>query len=341
MRQRRLAPLLLAAVLVLVLPGTEAWAQAECETPYTVRMASDDLGVMTLALRNLDEDAFNKSGVRMDAGLPCMTVALPVAAMASAYRFLGAWRYLTGDKDTGTRWFRTAIELDPSYVWDVNDLPLSHPLRAAYEGEIAMAGQPPVVIDDMVLDPPPGTELLVDGRPLHEPALTMGRPHLLQLVEAGSQDVREAWMIDGNAVPDRYLISTKEAAQRAAALAEVDGKGRKNKKPKNKSADLARAAAADDPYAVRSVTAIRPRAKTPLLVTGAVGILASGVVYGMSYPARKRFDQATTTDDLLVAQSATNALVIASGATLAVGMGVGIVGLQLNGHPGLVIGRRF
>lgn len=338
MRLRRLAPVVIC--LALAVGAGQAHAQSECDAPYSSSMVSEDLGVMTLALRDLDEEAFNSAGARMDAGLPCMTEALPVAAYASAFRFLGAWRYLTGDKDMGLRWFRTAIEVDPAFSWDINDLPQGHPLREAFEAERAMAGQPAVGMEGMVLDPPGGTQIMVDGRVIDEPSVTTGRPHLLQVVETDTRVVREGWLMDGSAIPDKYLITEKEAAERAAALADADGKkSKKNKKDRDTA--TATTASVDDPYAVQSVTRIRPKAKTPLLIAGAAGIVASGVVYGMSFPARQRFDDATTTDDLLATQTATNTLVIASGATLAVGMGLGIVGIQLDSTPGLVIGRAF
>lgn len=345
MRPRSLAAALAAATasLALLLVQSPAWAQGSCDTPYTSGMASEDLGVMTLALRDLDEAAFNRAGARMDGGLPCMTEALPVAAYASAYRFLGAWRYLTGDKDLGSRWFRTALEVDPAFSWDINDLPQGHPLRDAFDGERAMAGQAPVPIDGMVLDPPAGAEILVDGRTLSTAALTSGRPHLVQVVDSATRAVREGWLIEGNALPESLLITQAEAAARAAALAEVDGKG--GKKKKTRSSDAATVATttatSDDPFAVQSVRRVRPVAKTPLLITGAAGIVASGVVYGLSFPAHQRFEEAGTTEELLAAQTAANTLVIASGATLAVGLGLGIVGIQLDSAPGLVLGRRF
>ncbi|MCB9778130.1 MAG: hypothetical protein H6742_06175 [Alphaproteobacteria bacterium] len=338
---RRGAGRLLAALglggALLVAPSV-ALAQ-DCATPYSATMASEDLGTMTVALRELDEAAFNKAGARMDTGLACLTEPLPVPAYASAYRFLGAWQYLTGDKDLGTRWMRTALEVDPAFEWDVNDLPQGHPLRDAFDGERAMAGQPPVEISGMRLDVPEGQELLVDGKPLSEPALTTGRPHVVQLVDTGSARVVSGWLVDGNDLPEQVLITEEAWAARQAALAEAQG-GKKKKKGNDSVASTS--TVGSDPYAVQTVKRIRPKAKTPLLVTGAVGVVASGVIYGLSFPARDKFDSATTTDALLDAQSATNTLVIASGATLAVGVGIGIVGIQLDADtPGLVIGRRF
>lgn len=335
-----LAPVLFASTLLASAPAA---AQSECELPYTANMASEDLGLMTVALRNLDEVSFARAGERMNAGLPCLTEPLPVAAFASAYRFLGAWHFLSGDKDTGTRWFRTALEVDPVFTWDVNDLPQGHPIREAFEGERAIAAQPAVEIDGMALDPPQGYVIFMDGRPLEEPAATSGRPHIVQVIDADRTAVKQGWLVNGNELPEDILITEEEAqARAAAAAAAAEGDRKKGRKKKDKDQDTTTVASATDPYAVQTVSRTRPRAKTPLLVTGAVGIVASGVIYGLSFPAHQRFEGATTTDELLEAQTATNTLVIASGATLAVGMGIGIVGIQLDSSGGgLLLGSRF
>ncbi len=334
----RIAALASFSLLFLALPGR---AQAACDTPYTAAMASEDLGAMTVALRELDEATFTSAGARMDAGLPCLTERLPESAQAAAYRFLGAWKYLEGDKDIGSRWFRTALEVDPAFAWDINDLPPGHPIRDAFEGERAIAGQPPVAIDGMVLDPPEGTEIYMDGSPLTRAAATTGRPHLVQVVVADDTRVKEGWLINGNELPESLLITEAEAQAREAALAAAANDGKKPKKKKERDALTTVSASGGDPFAVQTVRRVRPKAKTPLLITGAVGVVASGVIYGLSFPAHQRFEEATTTDDLLQAQTAANTLVIASGATLAVGMGIGIVGIQLDSSPGLVLGRRF
>lgn len=335
----RFAPHLVA----LGLAAAPLAARAQCDTPYTATMASEDLGQMTLALRNLDEATFNRAGARMDAGLPCLTELLPVPAYASAFRFLGAWHYLSGEKDTGARWFRTALEVDPGFAWDVNDLPQGHPIREAFDGERAIAAQPPIAVDGMVLDPPAGAEIYLDGSVLEKAEATSGRPHLVQVVDTGQRSVRQGWLIDGAALPDEVLITEDEASARAAAAAAAqDDDKRKGRRKSEQDSVATVVASGDDPYAVQTVRRVRPRAKTPLLVTGAVGIVASGVLYGLSFPAHADFDAATTTDELLQAQTATNTLVIASGATLAVGMGIGIVGIQLDSAGGgLVLGRRF
>lgn len=337
---RSLVGALAASALLVLLSGAPAHAFGDCAEPYTAAQVQEDLGSMTVALRELDEAAFNAAGLRMDAGLPCLDSALPVAAYATAYRLLGSWRYITGDQDIATRWFRTAIEVDGSFAWDVNDLPEGHPMRRAYDGERAIAAQAPVAVRDMVLDAPSEAEVLVDGRPLTAPALTTGRPHLIQVVDSQTREVRQGWMIDGNAIPSEIMITQAEADARAQALAEAEGKGKKKDKSKTQAVSST-TVSETDVFAVQTVKRTRPLAKTPLLLTGAAGIVASGVIYGMTFPAHQKFEDATTTNGLLTAQTATNTLVIAAGATLAVSAGLGIVGIRLDSSPGLVLGRRF
>lgn len=327
---------------VFALASSPAFALGDCGETYTATNVQDDLGAMTVALRELDEGAFTMAGERMDAGLHCLDAALPVAAYATAYRLLGAWRYIIGDQDVATRWFRTAIEVDGTFAWDINDLPEGHPMRRAYDGERAIAAQAPMAIRDMVLDPPSGSQILVDGRPLTTPALTTGRPHIVQVVDSSTREVRQTWLIDGGSLPPELMITQAEADARAAALAEAEAGGKGKKKDKGKDDAVAVTSVTEaDAFAVQTVKRTRPLAKTPLLITGAAGIVAGGVIYGLTFPAQQRFMEATTTDGLLAAQTATNTLVIASGATVALGAGLGIVGIRLDSSPGLVLGRRF
>ncbi len=314
----------------------------ECPQAYTAAMVQEDLGTMTVALRELDEAAFHRAGERMNESLPCLDAALPRSVYATAYRFLGAWRFISGDPDIATRWFRTAIEVDDTFQWDIQDLPEGHPMRRAYDGERAIAAQAPVAVREMVFDLPPGTELLVDGRSWTTPALTTGRPHLVQLVQQGSRSVVQGWLIDGNALPADLFISRSEAEARAAALAEAESKGGKKARRAAPAADPGVTSISEaDVFAVQTIKRTRPAAKTPLLLTGAAGVIASGVIYGLSFPAHQKFESATTTDGLLSARTATNTLVIASGATLALSTGIGIVGIRLDSGPGLVLGRSF
>jgi hypothetical protein len=103
---------------------------------------------------------------------------------------------------------------------------------------------------------------------------------------------------------------------------------------------VAPASPADD-YAVVKVARIRPPAKTPLMITGGAVALGAGALYGASFATRARFDAATTSAEMDRYRGLTNTLVVASGATLAIGLGVEYAGIILDGRPGLQLRARF
>jgi hypothetical protein len=133
---------------------------------------------------------------------------------------------------------------------------------------------------------------------------------LLQVVGADNT-VRQVYLIEGNAIPDQYLRSEESAA--AAAVVAGGKKADKNAPVR---------ANPDDPYAVQKIQRVRPKAKTPLMIAGGAIALGSGAIYGASFATRSSFDGATTTKDLEHFRGLTNTLVVAAGATFAVGIGV-------------------
>ncbi len=104
---------------------------------------------------------------------------------------------------------------------------------------------------------------------------------------------------------------------------------------------MAAAATPEDEYAVQTVKRVRPKAKTPLMIAGGVAALGAGGLYGASFATRAKFDAASTEEEMLKYRSSTNALVIASGVTLALGLGVEYTAIILDGNPGMMLRGRF
>ena len=120
-----------------------------------------------------------------------------MAVYAASYRAIGAWYFLVrDDRGQASRWFRSAIEIEPTYGWDVNEVPLNHPMRAAWETELGAADDEATAIPGYGLGP--GTWYL-DGRKWTAGGATMDRPHLLQGVDDGG--VTRTWLVDGNRFP--------------------------------------------------------------------------------------------------------------------------------------------
>lgn len=322
----------LFGVVALGWLATTGNSRAECVKAYTGEELIADLGTMTTSLRSLDEAAFKASGQRLEASLACAKTPVPTPVFASAYRFIGAYHFLAGREPDARRWFRTAIELDPNFEWDINELDLGHPLRNVFDEERSVASDPPSLLEGKVINVPAGSMLMLDGRKLSQPEATLDRPHLLQVVGQTDKSVRQVFVIEGNAIPEQFLID--EAL--AMTTPEGDDAGKKGKKGKKGAPEKAYG-----DYDVQVIQRVRPPAKTPLIVTGGLVLFGSGVVYSMSFASRNEFEKATTTDDLERYRTVTNTLIIASGATFAVGMGVGYAGMMLDGGPGLTFGGRF
>lgn len=322
--------LLTGAALLLALSWSPD-ARAECTTPYPGDQLVNDLQVMTLSLRNLDEVTFASAGKRLDAGIPCMTSAAPSPVFASAYRYIGAWHFLVNnDADKARRWFRSALEIDPTYAWDASELDLGHPLRDVFEQERQSANATPERIPGKVINKPAGSTITIDGRPLADAAATVDRPHVIQQV-GSDRGVRGSWLIEGNAIPAQFLRD-----EMAPATAEAAPTTKAPKKKKN-----ADSTTNTDGLQVQSVQRLRPAEKTPLMIGGIVGILGAGGVYAASFATRSQFDQATTTEDLESTRTMTNALVVASGGVLLVGLGVSYWGIILDGGGGVGVAGHF
>lgn len=327
MRSSRVLRCLAGAALLFGAVALSPAALAACERTYTTRELTDDLGSMTSALRSDNRDAMISTGKRMETGLPCIRTKVPTQVIATTYRAIAASYFYQGEQLQARRWFRSALELAPTYEFDVSEVPLGSPLRSLFEAVRSGLSVDPVAVEGKELALPAGSQLMLDGRKLKRPEATLDRPHLLQVVAESDGSIRKAFLIDGNAIPPEYLTDS------AAAVAVADlGDGKKADGTHQPNYDLA----------VVKVKRVRPKAKTPLMITGGVVALAGVGVYGATFATRSQFDSATTTADLERYQSLTNTLVIVSGATVAVGLGVEYAGIMLGaGGGGFKVGGRF
>lgn len=318
--------------LGLLAPGS---ARAGCDKAYTGEQLVGDLQALSRALRNLDEATFLVAGKRLDAGIGCTGNPVPPPVFASAYRYLGAYAFLQGEHERSRGWFRTALELDPTYQWDVQELEPDNPMRQLFDEEREHAADAPVALAGKVVNQPSGSSLTIDGRALTAAAATSGRPHIVQQIATSDRSVRGTYVIDGNAIPPQFLRDevlvadgTPSPDPRPGATAALPPRGKK----------ALAAASADGPVRLER---LRPAEKTPLLVIGAAGIVGAGAIYATSYVARQEFETATTSAELDRYQATTNALVIASGGVLLVGAGIGYWGIILQGGAGVGVHGEF
>jgi hypothetical protein len=301
-----------------------ARVEASCEKPYMSADIVIDLGTLAVSLRDLDQASYDISAQRLEAGLECIREPLPPLVFASAYRYIGTYYYFQDDVPTAERWLRVSLEIDPGFSWDINELNESHPLRGVMARARNDAQDGPVLLEGMELNTPSGSTLYLDGRKLTRPALTTNRPHLLQVVAENDKSVRQVMLIDGNAIPERFLV-----AQGSTGPAESsDGSGDSSSGEE------------EDLFKVTTIQRVRPKAKTPLLLAGGATGLAAGGFYLLSSRFRDDFESAQTSADLEQNAKMTNVMVIVSGVTLAAGLGVEFAGIRLGWTgAGVSIGR--
>jgi hypothetical protein len=338
----------LLSIIVCLFLLTPQIARAQCQSPYALQTLARDLGLMQSSLRNLDEEGFRGAGTRLKLGLPCMEAPAPAAVYATAYRLLGALYHLEGDLEQSEAWFRTALELDPGFVWDVRDFDVGHPIRVSFETIAANLDTTEVPIEGKKIRSPKTGRLIMDGRPLMEATASLGRPHMVQQISVDNKVV-ETWVFEGNQFPERLVKPDFEQEESGPALviAEEPTKDRTRRKDKDKDQADGAVAITTTPVSVGSgddvvmVERIRPPMKTPLLLLGGAGLLGAGGTYAASYLMHQRFQGATTTDQANQLRNTTNALVMASGGIAVVGLGIGYWGVLLDGSYGLGVHGRF
>ncbi len=293
---------------------TNSDAQAACPTPYTPEQLGGDIAALSTALAAKNTEAFQMAGESLEAGLPCHQQPLAPVLFANIYRYIGLQAYFKGKTSRGAEWFRLAIELDPTFEWDMSELGFDDPIRAAYDAERGPASSEKVqVADGAKLNIPAGKRLAADGRMFTEASLTTGRPHVLQVIDSATNTVEQTWVINGNEIPETLLVIS-DAPAVSAGGAEV---------------------------AFERIARQRPPLKTPALIGGGV-LMAAGVgLYAASFSTRSKFDAATTLAEAEDHRSSTNSLVLAASAALIGGAGLTYVGISLDGGPGLRWNGRF
>lgn len=300
-----------------------------CAEDYNGDQFLADMTAAQSALRGGDDYGFINAVTSLQGGLDCLSEALPPRVLASAYRMIGAQIVLEGDTADGQRWFRTALELDPTFRWDITEFSQEGTdalVRDAWNAELGTSHEVQTLPDmGLSLD---GGRLLIDGRELKAPQAALNRYHLLQLL-AGDGVVQQVWVVEGNNFPEELLGPDSSAAPVADLEPDEEEKPVKEKRQrepreKRQKDDIGSAG-------VISVERTRPPLKIPALVAGGVGLAASGGLYAMSFGAANDFESATTEDELLDARTRANSLVVTSAAIAAAGAGLTTWGVMMDG----------
>ena len=309
-----------------------------CAEDYTSDNFLADLTAAQTALRGNDDYAFINSVSGLQGGLDCLSEALPPRVLASAYRLIGAQIVLEGSTADGQKWFRTALELDATFQWDITEFSQEGTdalVRDAWNAERGVSHSQDYVSGKAIAIGP-DQRLYLDGTEIEEPAASPNRYHLLQLMDSDGV-IKSVWVIDGPAFPERLLGTPQAEIVASADPVEEDEPKRekKEKKEKEPREKKDRGSKNDDisGAGVISVERNRPPLQLPLLITGGLAVAAGGGLYALSFGAANDFEAATTEDDLLAARSQANTYVGLGAGLVAVGAGLGTWGMLLEGTP--------
>ena len=323
-------------LLSLIAPA----AAGPCAEDYTSDNFLEDLTSAQTSLRGNDDYAFINSVSGLQGGLDCLSEALPPRVLASAYRLIGAQIVLEGSTADGQKWFRTALELDPTFQWDITEFSQEGTdalVRDAWNAERGVSHAQDFVAGK-ALAIGPDQRLYLDGVEIEEPAASPNRYHLLQLMDSDGL-IKSVWVLDGAAYPERLLGAPEEDAVVAVDPVDEGDSKREKKEKKEKEEKEPREkkdrGGKDDisGAGVISVERNRPPLQLPLIITGGLAVAAGGGLYALSFGAANEFESASTEDDLYAARSQANTYVGVGAGLVAVGAGLGTWGMLLEGTP--------
>jgi len=294
----------------------------ECEQPYSADALLEDLAAVEAASQANEAEPAMQAATRLENGLGCLEEKLVTMLIGRSYRSIGAGYLVGGNETKARRWFRTAIEVDPGYMFGLGEYGNDHPVRMVYDELKMQPGGTPAQVEGQSFVE--GPKFYLDGRKLDAPEAVPGRPHLLQRVD----EATTSWVIDGNTFPSEVLTGGAVADASGPTKPAKPPKEPKTPKPPKEKKDKTAKSGSSGGTAVR----VRPPEKTPLMIAGGALIAGAGGMFAGSIISRQGFDGITDDADALrKAQKTTNRLYLGSFAVLAVGGGVLTYGIILDG----------
>ena len=264
---------------------------ADCAETRTSSDLMVQLEAAEAAYGQLDVDRFRDAMDQARVILPCLDEELTRHTAAELHRFEGLRAFVDRDPEHSTTAFAAARAIEPHYRFPETLVPAGNPVLEDYEAIDPHSSQVEVLAD------PIGGRLVLDGRTSNERATSF--PTVFQLVLDDGRVSDTAYLWPGDAVP----AYEKRAGPRVVVAPPPD----------------------PVPGGERGAASVVRRGPDKRFLLGAGGaLLASGLLYGGAFVVHKRYDDPTTTIDRLNGiRSTNNTLVLASGATAVVGLGLG------------------
>lgn len=290
------------ATMLLAVSAARAGA---CEAPVSADTLSAELIGAESALKSGDPTAA-QSADRLIAEIGCLSDTLPAEVFARVYRAIGAGRLAGGDEAGARLWFSSAIAANRTFAYGTEDLPADHPALSVY-ADVAAAGLADPVRDTTHTLAPGAWTL--DGRKLIAVTALPDAPHVLQRVDDRGV---HTWRIDGATFPVEALGAA--AASVSSIEKPLCPSVRPGKRYYGGQVDSNGDGKCD------MTLPPRPLEKTPLILAGTFLMGGAGGLYAYAAESRDQFVTSGAVGDVIRYKTLTNHLVVASGATLAVGM---------------------
>lgn len=312
----------LSLLVVALAAITPASAQnPACDKPYDADQLVVDIMELEQAIISVEAAEALRFASSIHDRIICVEQRLPLSFLGRTYRGLGGAFFVGGDTERADRWFRTAIELDRTYRYGVEDLPTDHPVREAYGARVT---QPEAEISRIEGKVFVEGDYFLDGRRLTRPGARPDRFHIFQREHEGKV---KTWLITGPDFPESMLT---------AEPGTEDKGGRRQRRERTRFTGAVQEMGSSAMVVERS----SPPEQVPLVIGGATAIVAGVGLYVGSYYSRENFGTIRDDEDRLrKSQRLTNRLFMGSLAAIAVGSGVMTYGIIVD-DAGRPIGPR-
>ncbi|MBW1877593.1 MAG: hypothetical protein JRJ84_04445, partial [Deltaproteobacteria bacterium] len=109
------------------LAGAVLWltfgtAQGACPEPWSVDRLDAEVASVEAALHVGDRNRAHRIAANIELGVPCLQSVVPYSRADRIYRAIGAGLYVGGDVERGREWMLTALELNPRFQYQFDDL---------------------------------------------------------------------------------------------------------------------------------------------------------------------------------------------------------------------------
>ncbi len=264
---------------------------ADCASSRTTADLKAQLEAAEATYGQLDVAGFRDAMDRARQILPCLEDELTRHTAAELHRFEGLLAFVDRDPEHSPTAFAAARAIEPHYRFPETLVPSGNPVLQDYEAIDPRSAKVEVLAD------PVGGRLVLDGRTANQRPTSL--PTVFQLVQDDGRVTDTAYLWPGDPVPPYERRPGPRVAVGPTPEPVPGGGG-------------------------GAASVVRRGPDKRFLIGAGGALLASAVLYGGAFAVHQRYDDPTTDIDRLNGiRTTNNTLVMASGATAVVGLGLG------------------